>query len=854
MFMRVSLFAPALLLTPVLALAQRGGGGGEAPAGPPPTIAAKTAAMKHMPGFLPLDWDAAAGKLYLEIPKLEMDLLYTDSLPYGMGSNDVGLDRGQTTGGKIVRFERTGPKVLMVEPNHMFRSSATDPAELLAVKQSFPESVLWGFTVAAADSDGAVLVDATEFFLRDVHGVVESLARAGQGAFRVDPTRSVIAMDDTKAFPKNTEVEAELTFVSDGAGGGRGEGGRGGGARYVREVTPDAHAMTLRERSSFVELPPPGFTPRAFNPRAGYFPDTYRDLSVPLGDDMNQRFIIRHRLIKKDPNCKTNCEAVAPIQYYIDRGAAEPVRTALLEGARWWDQAFQAAGWAKGTFRVDFLPADADPMDVRYNIIQWVHRYTRGWSYGAAVTDPRTGEIIKGNVTLGSLRGRQDYMIAEALLSPYVTGKTITPANDPMLAMVLQRLRQLAAHETGHTLGLAHNFAASTYADNDHMTTMSVMEYPHPWITLDKDGNVDLSHAYPVGIGIWDKVSINYGYREFDEGGKPVEDPAALAKLLTDADKAGHYFMTDEDARPFSSASPIDHLWDNGRDDADELDRILSIRAAALKKFGENAIKPGVPMSELEKTLVPLYLLHRYQTEASIKMIGGLDYRYNLRGDGQMNPVIVSAAEQEKALTAVLKTLEPETLTLPESLLKILPPVPPGYPRTGESFPSETGLTFDPIATAESAADLTLQVLFDPARASRLLQYHMRDTADGQKGPSLRVMMERVSKTTAERPENGHSISSEVERAVEFRGLEWMLGLAVNPMAASQARAIARYHVEDLLHQWTTQPPPTDSAEAIHRTAMIERIQEFKANPDKFVPAKPVDAPPGMPIGDEEIM
>jgi hypothetical protein len=850
--MRASLFLPAVLLTPVLALAQRGGGG-EA-SGPPPTIAAKTAAMKHMPGFVPLDWDPGAGKLYLEIPKLGEEMILTDSLPWGMGSNDVGLDRGQTAEGKIVRFERTGPKVLLVEPNDKFRSSATDPAEIEAVKTSFPQSVLWGFTVAAADPDGAVLVDATDFFVRDIHGVVESLARSGQGAFRVDPTRSVIALDDTKAFPKNTEVESELTFVSDGGGGARGEGGggRGGGSRYVREVTPDPKAMTVRERVSFVEPPPPGFTPRAFNPRSGYFDDSYRDYSVPLGDDMTQRFIIRHRLIKKDPNCKTACEAVTPIQYYVDRGAAEPARTALLEGARWWDTAFQAAGWAKGTFRVDFLPADADPMDVRYNIIQWVHRYTRGWSYGAAVTDPRTGEIIKGNVTLGSLRGRQDYMIAEALLSPYVSGNTPTP--DPMLALVLQRLRQLAAHETGHTLGLAHNFAASTYAENDHLQTMSVMEYPHPWITLDKDGNVDLSHAYPVGIGIWDKVSINYGYREFDEGGKPTEEPAALAKILTDADKAGHYFMTDEDARPFGSASPIDHLWDNGKDDADELDRILHIRAVALKKFGENAIKAGTPMSELEKTLVPLYLLHRYQTEASIKIIGGLDYRYNLRGDGQMNPVIVSAAEQEKALTAVLKTLAPETLTLPESLLRILPPVPPGYPRTGESFPSETGLTFDPIATAESAADMVLQVLFDPARASRLLQYHMRDTADGQKGPSLRVMMERVSKTTAERPENGHSISSEVERAVEFRGLEWMLSLAVNPLAASQARAIARYHVEDLLHQWTTEPPPTDSAEAIHRAAMIERINEFNKDPAKFVPAKPVEVPPGMPIGDEEIM
>ena len=196
-----------------------------------------------------------------------------------------------------------------------------------------------------------------------------------------------------------------------------------------------------------------------------------------------------------------------------------------------------------------------------------------------------------------------------------------------------------------------------------------------------------------------------------------------------------------------------------------------------------NAITNGTPTAQLEDTLVPLYLLHRYQTEAAIKEIGGLDYRYNLRGDGQPNPEIVSAAEQKKALAAVLKTLSPETLTLPESLLQILPPRPPGLERTRESFPSETGLTFDPIATAESAADLTLAVLLDPARASRLVQYHMR-VPDA---PSLRGVLEAVSKATAERPEGGHTMSSEVERAVEFRALEAMLSLAVNPQASSSS-------------------------------------------------------------------
>jgi len=803
----------------------------ETPANQLPSIAAKSSGMQPIVGFLPLYWDSAAGKLYLEIPHLGTDLLYTNSLPYGTGSNDLGLDRGQLSEGRIVRFQRSGPKVLLVQPNSNFRSSSTDSAETLAVTQSFPESILWGFTVAAEDPSGSVLVDATEFFLHDAHRVVETLATLHQGAYHVDLTRSTIALDDTKAFPKNTEVEAVLTFATEGLLTGR----------YVADVTPDPHAMTLRERHSFIELPPPGFNPRPFNPRAGYFPSSFRDLTAPLGEDVTQRFILRHRLIRKDPNCTTACEAITPIQYYVDRGAPEPIRTALLQGARWWDQAFQAAGWAPKTFRVDLLPEGADPMDIRYNIIQWVHRYTRGWSYGEALADPRTGEIIKGNVTLGSLRGRQDYLIAEGLLAPYKGGRVPKPDDNPMLQMVLSRIRQLAAHETGHTLGLAHNFAASSVSQSD-----SVMDYPHPYVTLDNNGTIDTSHAYADHIGDWDKVAIDYGYRQFAAN---TNTDVALQKILTDADHAGQIFITDEDARPFGSAQPHAHLWDNGADPAVELNRVLEVRAAALKNFGPDVIQPGTPMSQLELALVPIYLFHRYQTEAAIKEVGGLDYRYNERGDGLADPVIVAPADQRKALTAVLQTLSPETLTLPESLLKILPPVPPGYPRTQESLPSQTDLTFDPIAAAECAADLTLQVLLDPSRASRLVQYHMR-VPDS---PSLRSVLEAISTTVAERPEGGHSMSSEVERAVEFRALEATLALALNSEASTQARAITRSHINDLLKQWSSAAPLSDTAEAIHRAALIHRIEDFNRDPEKFVPAKPIAAPPGMPIGDDEV-
>jgi len=782
-----------------------------------------------MPGFLPLHWDEKNGRLYLEIPQLNADMLYFDSLPYGTGSNDLGLDRGQVSAAKLVRFERFGPKILLVRPNQYFRSSAKDPAEQLAVRQSFPESILGSFTLAAEHSGteaGAVLVDATDFFLRDVHGVSEALGK--QGSYKLDAARSAIAIDATKAFPKNTEVEAILTFTSDTPVRGS----------FVGDVTPDSHALTLREHQSFLELPAPGYSPRRFDSRAGYFQFSYRDYAAPLGAPLDQRFIVRHRLIKQDASCAQACLPVKPIQYYVDRGAPEPIRSALVEGARWWDQAFQAAGWAPNTFRVDVLPEGADPMDARYNIIQWVHRFTRGWSYGHPVADPRTGEIIKGNVTLGSLRGRQDYLIAEALLSPYVTGKKITPENDPMLVMALARTRQLAAHETGHTLGLAHNFAASAFP-HAPSESVSVMDYPHPWITLDKNGVPDLSAAYAVNIGLWDKVAINYGYRQFSDSSA---ERAGLDAILSDATKSGLVYITDEDARPPGGAHPFAHLWDNGTDAADELARIMKIRAAALARFGENAIPESVPLATLEDTLVPLYLMHRYQTEAATKMIGGLNYRYQLRGDGQMNAEIVSPDEQRKALRAVVNTLSAETLMLPEPLLRLFPPRPPDFERTRESLPAHTGLTFDPIAAAESAADLTLSILFDRERAARLVEYHARANT-----PSLSEVIDaalKVSRAAPSAPGSHPAMGAEVQAAVYARTVEALLTLAADPKTSVEVRAITYTKLEDIRRR-SDVSSPLDAY-------LMHRIKQFQDDPAKFVAAAPIEAPPGMPIGDDE--
>ena len=788
----------------------------------PQTLSQKIAGLERKDGLFPLDWDAKAGKLYLEIPRLDEDFLLLDQLPYGLGSNDVGLDRGQLGQGHIVHFSRVGGKVLLIEPNLRYRSSAVAAEERLAVKQSFAESVLWGFPIEA-EEPSRLLVDATAFFLRDAHGVGERLQGTGQGTYKLDPSRSALAMDNTKNFPKNTEVEAELTFTSDGAPKGE----------YVAEVTPDPHAITLREHTSLIELPGPGYTPRKNDPRSGYFSVDFRDYSAPLGQPLDQHLIARHRLQKRDPNAAVS-EPVVPLVYYVDRGAPEPIRSALVEGARWWSEAFEAAGF-KNAWRVEVLPEGADPMDIRYNMIQWVHRSTRGWSYGESILDPRTGEIIKGQVTLGSLRARQDYMIAEALLSPYAEGK---PIPQEILALVLARTRQLAAHEVGHTLGLQHNFAASSIGQG-----VSVMDYPHPLVTLGAEGKPDISHAYTVGIGAWDKAAIRYGYSQFAPG---TDENASLNSLLHQYETDGLRYITDEDARPLGSAHPYAHLWDNGPDAAEELTRILAVRKAALARFGQDAIEAGQPMAQLEDTLVPLYLLHRYQTEAASKWIVGLNYRYAVRGDGSMVTAQIPYPQQIKALNAVLDTLKPETLTLPESLLAMLPPRPPGYPRTRESFGAHTGLTFDSQGPVEAAAGLTASLLFQPNRASRLVEYHARDS----KQLGLEETLEAVFGATW-RSRRLTGLEAETQFTVDDIVLTHLLGLATAKEASGEARAIALAEATNL-EEWLKSQKSTEPDVAAHWAAAIAEIEQFRKDPAKFAAPPELATPPGQPIGSDE--
>ncbi len=808
----VSFFLLMLIATRIAAASSR------PDAAASPTIAEKIAGTQAMPGYFPLYWDAKQGKLWLEIDKWDTEFLYQSGLSAGVGSNDIGLDRGQLGDTRIVRFQRSGPKVLLVQENLDYRADTSDADERRAVRDSFAESVLWGFSITA-EENGRALVDATDFFLRDAHGVPTFLHRGKQGSYSLDSSRSAIYLPNTKNFPLNTEVEATLTFAGSEPGA------------WVREVTPDPEAITVREHHSFVQLPPPGYKPRTYDPRAGYFGISYKDYATPISEPLMKRFISRHRLEKKDPTAAMS-EPVQPIVYYLDRGAPEPIRSALLEGARWWNQAFEAAGY-KNAFRVELMPEGADPMDLRYNVIQWVHRSTRGWSYGVGVIDPRTGEIIKGHVTLGSLRVRQDYLIAEGLLAPYEKGKPVSPK---MQELALARLRQLSAHEVGHTLGLMHNFSAST------VNRASVMDYPPPYVKLAPDGSIDLSQAYATGIGEWDKVAITFGYQDFPKG---TDEAPALNKILLDAFARGQRYLTDQDARPMGSSSSQAHLWDSGPNAVDELQRILQVRAAAMKHMGENAIREGAPLATAEDVLVPIYLLHRYQVEAASKSIGGMDYVFALRGDGEIPLKIVPPAEQRRALSAVLQTVKPETLALPESLLKIIPPRPPEYDRGREDFRIHTSPAFDALAPAEAAAQISLEPLFNAERAARLVEYHARDAAN----PGLDEVIDAVLKTTWKSP-HGIGYSAEIARVVDDVALANLMNLSADDSATNQVRAIASQQLAELKRTLTEAVAAThDREQRAHLAFAVEQIDRFQKDPHKM-DLTPVATPPdGPPIG-----
>ena len=800
-----------------------------------PTIIEKTQGMQKLDGYIPLYWQASSGKLFMEVGRFNQELLYQISLPAGLGSNPVGLDRGQLGDSQIAYFERIGQKVLLTAANYRYRALTTDGAEKRAVADSFARSVLWGFKVEA-EEDTRVLVDATAFVLRDAHGVADRLRAAKQGRYKLEESRSALYLDRTRAFPKNTEIEATLTFTTDEDPG-----------PLVRQTTPSPASVTLREHHSFVELPDANYKPRRLDPRAPSFGIEFYDYASPITEPIEKRWISRHRLEKKDPNAAVS-DPVKPIVYYVDNGAPEQIRNALIEGASWWKQAFEAAGFTNA-FEVRVLPADADPMDARYNLISWVHRSTRGWSYGGGITDPRTGEIIKGNVTLGSLRVRQDYMIGQGLVPSYGEGMDGTcligmmagddyiaqldPSTD-ITAMSLARIRQLAAHEVGHTLGFAHNFAASTYGRG------SVMDYPAPWVDI-KDGRLDLSNAYATGIGVFDKFAARYAYSQFPAGANEAQE---LEKILEDGVANGMLYITDGDARPANAAHPLASLWDSGSDPIGTLKHEMDVRRIGLANFGLRNIPIGTPLSELERQLLPLYLHHRYQLQSAVKSLGGVYFTYAVRTALGPNPPtvaqIVPPAIQRAALDAVLSTITVDTLRIPTQVLDLIPPPAFGYGgSTAEPFARRTDPTFDPIGAATIAADLALSALLQPQRAARLIEHHGRNAAS----PGFDEVVSAVVRATWNGPNPADGYGQSIRQAVQRLAITRLMDLAANGDAAPQVRAEAEFGLRRIRFIAST----STTAHAINARYDIERFLNRPDSPYKRT--EPLPTPAGEPIG-----
>jgi len=809
------------------------------------TIAQKTAGMTKLAGFFNCYWDAHEGKLWLQIDKWDTPFLYYETLPEGVGSNDIGLDRGQPGKTNVVHFERTGPRVLLVAENEQYRAITDDLEQQAAVKQAFAQSVLWGFEVAAEDGE-SVLVDATPFFLSDVHEVAARLAAAKQGTYHVDASRSAIYLPRTKSFPENTDVESTLTLVGDSPG------------RWVEQVTPEPHAITVHEHFSFIQAPAGGFRLRAYDPRSSFFGISFMDFATPVDQPIVKRYIAHHRLTKKDP-AAGNGEAVTPITYYVDRAIPEPIRSAVVEGASWWNQAFTAAGY-RDAFQVKVLPEGVDAMDVRYNVIEWVPRATRGWAYGSAIADPRTGEIINGHVNLDALRIRQVFLIAQGLLDPFGNDPTaLKKANE----MALARIRQLAAHETGHTLGLMHNYDASI------VERSSVMDYPPPTITVGADGRPDVSNAYAVGIGEWDKVSIAYGYSDLSQNLSQVgNETAALDKILDDAFGRGLLFLTDQDARPLGSASPVAHLWDTGNNDLDGLKTVMAVRAAALKNLSEAAIPEHTPMATLEDVLVPMYLYHRYQVTAVAKSIGGLDYSFNLRpsnlrasdgdaaGDGREKdkaPKIVPAAQQRAAIRGVLDTLAPEVLAVPLPLLKMIPPRPPDYTAGRENYSRRTSPAFDALAPAEAAAEIVTNVLLQPERAQRLIEYHALEAGNPSFDELLNDLVGATWKRVATVENSKNDYYAAIQRAVNAVVLNHLITLASDEHASAQVRATASLKLDEL-KKWMMAQSSSAKDEGARAQFFFgaSQIERFEKNPAEIHVTATAALPDGDPIGSDE--
>lgn len=745
--------------------------------------------------------------IILEVMHLDSNFLYVNYLSQGIGNNDLGLDRGKIGEQQIVYFQKAGNKLLLIQPNLMFRATTNNQLEKASVEQAFGKSVLFGFPILGKTEKGYE-IDLTPFLMQDVFNVAGQLQRSEQGNYSFDESRSALNLARTKAFPKNVEFETLITLKGEPKG------------NKLNLVVPNANYVTTYQHHSFIALPGAGYETREHHPNCGSGDFSYYDYSTPITEDIKKQLINRHRLVKKNPKAAIS-EAVEPIIYYLDNGTPEPVRSALLEGGSWWNQAFESIGY-KDAFQIKILPDSADPLDVRYNVIQWVHRSTRGWSYGATIADPRTGEILKGHVSLGSLRIRQDYMIAKAISNkPYASTNN---QEQEMLNMALARIRQLSAHEIGHTLGFQHNFAASV---NDKA---SVMDYPHP--TFELNGNeITYNAAYATGIGEWDKIAVAFAY---GAGSK-----SERVTMLNTALKDGFKNMSDNDARIPGGASNTAHLWDNGSDATAELERILTVRQVAMNQFSIDNIKEGEAINTLEDLFVPVYFMHRYQIEAAVKSVAGIDYHLATKGDGGKAANVLPKEEQLSALNVLLKSISATELAIPKTQLSLFPPRS-SWTKSNENFTGNTGIGFDALSATNMIASFTLKLLLHPQRISRL--YQQKVINNEQLG--LEETLDLLFAASLYRAESTDSYYQSIQENTSYVVLDLLMSLSQSDHILPQIKSI----IENKLKEVQASLDKTKS-KTVFNLGCQQRIHNYFKNPKDIKPYMIHDLPMGSPIG-----
>ncbi|MBT4521268.1 MAG: DUF5117 domain-containing protein [Halieaceae bacterium] len=791
-----------------------------------PSYGQQIEGLKTQRGLLDVHQDTEKGRILISLPPADQTgfisrLIYTEYLASGLGSNPVGLDRSQFSKAHVLVFRKVGSKVYASLENSAYIAVTENLLEKAATRDSFGFSTIWAGEIKAISEDEKLLVDISSLLLRDTHGIAATLEKSEQGTFEQADHLSYVDPQAALVFPRNIELEAVLTFESSQPG------------IEVVGTTPDPRSLSLRVHHSLAALPEAGYSIRWADPRTGVLARTIRDYAAPLDKSVVRQMAIRHRLIKKNSGAGLS-EPVEPIVYYVDSGAPEAVKSALIDGGKWWEEAFQAAGF-KDAYRVEEMPEGVHPLDIRYNVVNWVHRQTRGWSYGQTIVDPRTGEILKGHVLLGSLRVRQDRMIFEGLVGSDKMGSG--KVNDPIRAS-LARIRQLSAHEIGHTLGFGHNMAASTVLDKS-----SVMDYPAPDPSIDEDGQVTLENVYSDGVGAWDLFTTRWLYSEIPAD---ADETTFLDDIVTAGFNEGLRFVSDAHSRPVSAAHPFGSVWDNGEDPVAKLKEVMQIRRLALDRLGMNSISEGRPLTELKNVLVPIYLFHRYQLASAVKSVGGVDYSYKRRGDNLPIMAIVSPEQQMRALNAVLSSLDPVHLDLNEALLELLNPgVFVDAITLRERFPERSRPMFNLLVAAEVASSMTLQAILNPVRIARLVEHHIRDAAF----PSLDQVMNTIEAKIFQRQRNESARHEALRRVTQANYVRELQRLLSNSSLAAESENAIRSQLSDLktaLNSKRASKPWKDHDENLRSsiTRFLER------------PAKPVQglhdsmpSPPGSPIG-----